>query len=123
MHCLTGTYVQENAPETDPSTKELLYPVRIVIPPNKSRILYFATEFLQKKWADAIRHIIGFSNVHDFYKIEENLGKGQFGVVKLSTHKRNGNQVAIKVITKANMKPIEVYQQRREIEVLKMCQH
>jgi serine/threonine protein kinase len=61
--------------------------------------------------------------VHEFYKIEENLGKGQFGVVKLSTHKRNGNQVAIKVITKANMKPIEVYQQRREIEVLKMCQH
>ena len=109
MHCLTGTYVQENAPESDPSTKDLLYPVRIVIPPNNSRILYFSSELLQKKWADAIRHTIGFSNVHDFYNIEENLGKGQFGVVKLSTHKRNGNQVAIKVVTKANMKPIEVY--------------
>jgi len=31
--------------------------------------------------------------------------------------------VAIKVVKKINMKPIEMIQQRREIEVLKMCQH
>ena len=41
----------------------------------------------------------------------------------LAKHKKNQKQVAIKVITKANMKPIEIFQQRREIEVLKMCQH
>ena len=34
-----------------------------------------------------------------------------------------GVQAAIKTVKKANMKPIEVFQQRREIEVLKMCQH
>ena len=90
MHCLTGTYVQENAAEIDPQTKEYLYPVRIVIPPNKSRILYFTTEELQKKWANTIRQTNNFSNVHDFYTIDENLGKGQFGVVKLASHKLNG---------------------------------
>ena len=31
--------------------------------------------------------------------------------------------MAIKVVKKINMKPIEMIQQRREIEVLKMCQH
>jgi serine/threonine protein kinase len=31
--------------------------------------------------------------------------------------------VAIKTVKKKDMKSIEVYQQRREIEVLKMCQH
>jgi hypothetical protein len=67
MHCLTGTYVKENGPETDPNTQQLLYPVGIVIPPNKSRVLYFTSVEIQIKWANAIRHAIGFSNVHDFY--------------------------------------------------------
>jgi serum/glucocorticoid-regulated kinase 2 len=31
--------------------------------------------------------------------------------------------VAVKTVKKKDMKPIEVFQQRREIEVLKMCQH
>lgn len=31
--------------------------------------------------------------------------------------------MAIKTVKKKDMKAIEVYQQRREIEVLKMCQH
>jgi len=44
-------------------------------------------------------------------------------VVKLARHKADGKQVAVKTINKANMKPIEVFQQRREIEVLKMFQH
>lgn len=47
--------------------------------------------------------------MNDFYDISTNLGKGQFGVVKLAKHKKNQKQVAIKVITKANMKPIEIF--------------
>jgi serine/threonine protein kinase len=31
--------------------------------------------------------------------------------------------VAIKIVKKRDMKPMEIYQQRKEIEVLKMCQH
>jgi serine/threonine protein kinase len=42
-------------------------------------------------------------------------------VVKLATHKKNGQKVAIKTVNKKDMKPIEIYQQRREIDVLKMC--
>jgi serine/threonine protein kinase len=44
-------------------------------------------------------------------------------MVKLATHKKTSKNVAIKTVKKSNMKPIEVFQQRREIEVLKMCQH
>lgn len=39
-----------------------------------------------------------------------NLGKGQFGLVKLAEHRRTGQKVAIKLIKKANMKQIEVFQ-------------
>jgi serine/threonine protein kinase len=66
---------------------------------------------------------MGYANVFDFYEAGQTLGKGQFGLVRLATHKRTKAQVAIKVVKKANMKTIEIYQQRREIEVLKMCQH
>lgn len=66
---------------------------------------------------------MGFANLFDFYELGKTLGKGQFGMVKLATHKITGTQAAIKTVKKANMKPIEVFQQRREIEVLKMCQH
>jgi MAP/microtubule affinity-regulating kinase len=43
--------------------------------------------------------------------------------VRAGTDVLTGRQVAIKVIRKRDMKPIEVYQQRREIDVLKACQH
>lgn len=43
--------------------------------------------------------------------------------MKLASHKKSSLQVAIKTVKKKDMKSIEVYQQRREIEVLKMCQH
>ena len=63
------------------------------------------------------------ANIFDFYTFEKTLGKGQFGLVKLGVHKRTGQKVAIKQVKKKNMSHIEVFQQRREIEVLKMCQH
>jgi serine/threonine protein kinase len=39
---------------------------------------------------------MGYSNVFDFYELEKTLGKGQFGLVKLGTHKSTGIKVAIK---------------------------
>jgi serine/threonine protein kinase len=53
--------------------------------------------------------------------VTEELGKGQFGVVKLASHKNDQHKVAIKVVKKEKMSPIEITQQRRENEVLKMC--
>ena len=41
MHCLAGTFVKEIPQEECPDTRRKLYPVKIVLPPNKSRILYF----------------------------------------------------------------------------------
>lgn len=61
--------------------------------------------------------------MQDYYKLEEDLGKGQYGVVKLATHINDGYKTAIKIIKKINMDATDIYQQRREIEILKMCQH
>ena len=94
-----------------------------MLPPNKSRILYFDSQEKQKSWMSMLLKAMGFADLFDFYELGKTLGKGQFGLVKLATHKVTGAMAAIKTVKKANMKPIEVFQQRREIEVLKMCQH
>lgn len=66
---------------------------------------------------------MSYTNVFDFYELDKTLGKGQFGLVKLGQHLKTGQKVAVKQVKKKNMTHIEVFQQRREIEVLKMCQH
>lgn len=51
------------------------------------------------------------------------MGKGKFGQVKLAKHVKTANKVAIKVIKKKHMSLKELELQKREIEVLKICQH
>lgn len=43
----------------------------------------------QLKWINSVRKIIGEFNVNDYYDLQNNLGKGQFGVVKLAKHKKD----------------------------------
>ena len=95
--------------EYSESEKSYLYPVKIVIPPCKSRVLYFKELDLQNKWIESLKSVIGYSNIFDYYNIEGDLGKGQFAVVKLATHKSTGQRVAIKTINKKDMKPVEIY--------------
>ena len=66
---------------------------------------------------------MGYQNVLDNYEFGKTLGKGQFGQVIQAKHIKSKTKVAIKQVKKKNMSHIEIFQQRREIEVLKMCQH
>lgn len=72
---------------------------------------------------DAIKKVTGYSNLFDFYEIKETLGKGKFGLVKAAVHKKTKKRVAVKVMSKKEMTVSDVELQRREIEILKMCQH
>ena len=51
---------------------------------------------------------MGASNLFDSYNFEENLGKGQFALVKLATQMETKDMVAIKVIRRKEIKPIEI---------------
>ena len=100
-----------------------MWPVKIILPPNKSRLIYFGTLAEQIACLNALNLANGSSDFYSFYRLDYVLGKGQFGKVKLAHHISSGLKTAVKLIKKREMKPIEVYQQRKEIEVLKMSQH
>lgn len=76
MHCLTSTFIQETQPEINPDNGLQLYPVKIVLPPNKSRVLYFGDQDTAHKWAKAIKAVVGEVCVKDYYELAQNLGKG-----------------------------------------------
>ena len=70
---------------------------------------------------DAIKKVIGYSNVFDFYEMKETLGEGKFSLVKSAIHKKTRKLVAVKVMSKKSMSLKDVEMLRREIEILKMC--
>ena len=122
MHSLVGVFIKDEAEEQLDSTT-VLYPFKLIFPPNKARSYYLTDREEKERWVTAIKKVIGYSNVFDFYEIKETLGKGKFGLVKAAIHKKTRKPVAIKVMSKKEMSVQDVELQRREIEILKMCQH
>ena len=59
MHSLQGTFVKELPEEVLPSLGVSLWPLKIILLPTMSRILYFRTEEELKRWASAMTYSIG----------------------------------------------------------------
>lgn len=122
MHSLVGVFIKDEVEEQLDSTT-ILHPFKLIFPAGKARSYYLLTKEDKEKWMNAIKKVIGYSNLFDFYDIKETLGKGKFGLVKSAVHKKSGKKVAVKIMSKKEMTSSDVELQRREIEVLKMCQH
>ena len=122
MHSLIGVFIKDEVEEQLDSTT-VLYPFKLVFPPNKARSYYLTSKEDKDKWMTAIKKVVGYANMFDFYEIKQTLGKGKFGLVKSAIHRKTGKQVAVKVMSKKEMSVQDVELQRREIEILKMCQH
>ena len=81
----------------------MLHPFKLIFPPNKARSFYLTDRDEKDRWVNAIKEVIGYSNVFDFYEIKHTLGKGKFGLVKSAIHKKTRKNVAIKVMSKKQM--------------------
>jgi hypothetical protein len=110
MHSLTGTFISE-LPESGngSSHSSQLYPLKIIFMPQKSRTLFFKSQTERAHWLQRLSEVTGQTNVFQFYSVEHSIGKGQFGQVKLATHKSTGQKVAVKMMAKANMKIVEAH--------------
>ncbi len=71
----------------------------------------------------AIKKAIGYANVFDYYEFRESLGQGKYGVVKRGIHKTSQKEVAIKIVKKRDLNLKDQELLKREMEVLKICQH
>ena len=102
MHSLVGVFVKDEVEEQLDATT-VLYPFKLIFPPNKARTYYLRNKEDKDNWVQAIKKVIGYSSLFDFYEIKETLGKGKFGLVKTGIHKKTGKKVAVKVMSKKEM--------------------
>ena len=53
--------------------------------------------------------VIDHKEFYDFYRITDTLGKGQYGIVRLGYNIETNQEVAVKIVKKANMRTIEIF--------------
>ena len=78
MHCLVGVFVQELAREGEDPVTEIrnMWPIKIIIPPSKSRMIYFKNVQQQREWYLELKGRALTSDVTEHYTFGEILGQG-----------------------------------------------
>ena len=124
MHNLSGCFVQEcNEQKIIEGTEYYSFEI-YCNNKSKTRKYYTDNEASCKEFVEKIKKAIGYVKFSDLYEMKEVIGKGKFGVVNLGIHKKTGQQVAIKILNKANIKTLEDKELVRiEIGILKLCHH
>ena len=74
MHSLSGTFIKDLPEEQCQSQNMTLWPVKIVLPPNKSRVLYFSSKEEQQRWSIRLKESVGYANLFDYYNLSDTLG-------------------------------------------------
>ena len=120
VHNLSGCFIKENGEEL---VGKLMYYSFSIIFLNKVRNFLLKDRTIAKEWTKSLRQVIGYKNFFDFYEMLDDLGEGQFGLVKLGINIKTKEKVAIKIIKKSKMKPAEASLVKIEIDVLQVCRH
>ncbi len=121
MYSLIGSFVKDEIEEVLP-TKVVLYPFSILF--GETQVHLYALKKEEKTgWLAAFREALNYSSLADFYDIKEPIGKGKFGLVRAAISREKGNRVAVKIIKKSSLSSEDMGLIRREIEILKLCQH
>lgn len=85
-------------------TQSFYYPVKIILPEGKSRLVYFPTRQDRKKALMAVLAAQGFQNQLDQYELLDTIGQGSANPVFVATHLMTGLKVVIKAIDTAKYK-------------------
>ena len=123
MHNLSGCFVQESEKKLIDNVEYYSFEI-CCKNKSKTRKYYTNSEEICKEFVEKIKKAIGYVKFSDLYEMKEVIGKGKFGVVNLGIHKKTGQQVAIKILNKENIKTAEDKELVRiEIGILKLCHH
>lgn len=72
MHSLSGTFV-EDMPLEETSEEEIYWPLKLVLPPSKWRIMYFQNQDVQKLWLRKLSLASMQREIKDHYKFKSAL--------------------------------------------------
>mgnify|MGYP000980124403 CR=1 FL=1 len=120
MHNLSGTFIKEEKIQVIAGNSYFCFGI---VFPKKTRYYFLENESDYKKWLEAIKKSIAYSDINDIYEIKDKLGNGKFGLVRLGVHKHSKEKVAIKIMSKKEMNNEDLELVKCEIEILKICQH
>ncbi len=121
MYALSNVFLKEEEPEPYDETTSV-YSFTLIFA-SKERRFYSLKEEDHKTWMAKIKEAIGAHDILDHYEMGESIGKGKFGRVKAGVHKKTNKKVAIKILKKKKMDPEDFELYKREVEILKICQH
>jgi len=121
MYTLTNVFLREEAPEPYDDENHVYSFTLIFV--SKERRFYCLKKDEYTVWVDKLKAAIGYYNISTYYDIGESIGKGKFGRVKLAIHKKTNKKVAVKILKKKKMDAEDFELYKREVEILKICQH
>lgn len=120
IYALTNVFIREEEPE--PHDDKFVYSFTLMFP-SKERKFYCLEKEEYEAWLVKLKQAIGYYSISDYYDIGESIGKGKFGRVKIATHKKTSKKVAVKILKKKKMDAEDFELYKREVEILKICQH
>ena len=104
------------------SNKIKAYPIIICLE-RKKQIIYAVKKDDQEQWFKSLRNAIGYFEITDFYELGMQFGNGRYGVIRTAVNKVTHESVAVKLIKKEKVTENDLVTVRREIEVMRICQH
>ncbi len=120
LHHLCDVFIKENS---DKIIENKTYKSFSIIFPSKPRTYYVDSFDEYKKWIKVLKEVTKYSELEDNYIVQNSLGSGKFGLVKLGKSKQNLRMVAIKTLKKKEMSHSDLDLVKNEIEIMKVCQH
>ena len=120
MHNLSGLYFIEEPPKI--YEDKTFYSFSIIFPSKKHT--YFSDNKIG--YDNCVKYLqiaTNYSNIVEKYELTEDLGSGSFSYVKLGINKYTNEKVAVKIMEKNKMSSLRLESARREIEIMKICQH
>lgn len=120
LHHLSGVYIRKC--ESLKHNNKNYFSFSLIFP-DKTRFYYTESNYECTTWINSLYKVLHYKNVFDNYEINEKIGKGKFGIVKIATHKKTKQQYAIKIISKNAMTVQDLELALTEINILKLCQH